>query len=51
MVVVVFIKKKIFSDTNTHAYKDLFVIDAVLIILDISTDLAVGLLTEGTNLW
>lgn len=55
MVVVVFIKKKkpktFFSDINTHVYKASFITDAVLMILNVSMDLAVGMLTEGTNLW
>lgn len=51
MVVVVFIKKKKSFLTRTLILTDSFIADAVLIILDISMDLAVGMLTEGTNLW
>lgn len=36
---------------NTHVYKASFITEAVLTILSISMDLAVGMLTEGTNLW
>lgn len=45
-MVVDFLKKNL-SDMNIHAYKESFIIDAILTILNISMDLAIGYWLKG----